>query len=83
MSFTCEGRYPWGGVQLQLDAKQGFVEAVKVYSDSMDWELPETVEKALTGCRFTLPDLQGAIRAAIADTEVANDLCVLLSKQQI
>lgn len=82
-SFSCDGRYPWGGIQLQLDAKQGLVEHVKVYSDSMDWSLPELVEQALTGCRFTLPDLQSALRSAIDDTEVANDLCVLLSKQQI
>ena len=82
-SFTCEGRYPWGSVQLQLDAKQGIVEAVKVYSDSMDWSLPELIEQALTGCRFTLPDMQKALRDAVEDTEVANDLCVLLSKQQI
>ena len=82
-SFTCEGRYPWGGIQIQLEAKQGFVEQVKVYSDSMDWALPEAVETALTGCRFTLSDLQAAIRAAVEDTETANDLCALLSKQQI
>ena len=82
-SFTCEGRYPWGGIQIQLEAKQGFVEQVKVYSDSMDWALPEAVETALAGCRFTLPDLQAAIRAAVEDTETANDLCALLSKQQI
>ena len=82
-SFTCEGRYPWGGIQLQLDAKQGLVANAKVYSDSMDWALPELLQKALTGCRFTLEDMQVAIRAAVDDTEVANDLCVLLSKQQI
>ena len=83
LSFSCEGRYPWGGIQIQLEAKQGLVEQVKVYSDSMDWVLPQTVETALAGCRFTLPDLQGAIRAAVEDTETANDLCALLSKQQI
>lgn len=82
-SFACEGRYPWGGIQLQMNARQGTVESVKVYSDSMDWTLPETLEKALTGSRFALADLQKAIRSAIDDTEIANDLCVLLSKQQI
>ena len=82
-SFSCESRYPWGGIQLQLETKQGLVEHVKVYSDSMDWSLPELIEQALTGCRFTLPDMQTALRTAIDDTEVVNDLCVLLSKQQI
>ena len=82
-SFSCEARYPWGGVQLQLDAKNGIVESARVYSDSMDWALPELIEAALTGCRFELRAMQESLRSAIADTEVANDLCVLLSKQQI
>ena len=82
-SFTCEARYPWGGIQLQLESKQGRVENVKVYSDSMDWALPEVIEKALTGCRFALNAMQEALRNAIEDTEVANDLCALLSKQQL
>lgn len=82
-SFSCEGRYPWGGVQLQLDAKHGTVTNAKVYSDSMDWLLPETIEKALTGCRFELKAMQAAVRAAIDDTEVVNDLCALLAQQQI
>ena len=82
-SFSCEGRYPWGGIQLELNAKQGLIEAVRVYSDAMDWTLPEIIEKALTGCRFTLPDMQAAIRAAVEDGEFATDICVLLSKQQI
>ena len=82
-SFSCEGRYPWGGIHLELDNKQGIVESVKVYSDSMDWALPETIETALTGCRFTLSHMQAAIRESVEDTEVANDLCALLSKQQI
>ena len=82
-SFNCEARYPWGGIQMQLDAKNGVVVSAKVYSDSMDWALPETIEKALTDCRFELKAMQHAIRSAVADTEVANDLCALLSKQQI
>lgn len=82
-SFTCEGRYPWGGIHLQLAAKNGIVDSAKVYSDSMDWALPVAIENALTGCRFELSAMQSALRAAVEDTDVANDLCVLLSKQQI
>lgn len=81
--FSCEGRYPWGGIRLELDARQGLVANAKVYSDAMDWALPEAIETALTGCRFTLAHMQAAIRTAVEDTEVANDLCVLLSKQQL
>ena len=82
-SFSCEARYPWGGIQISLDAKKGTVTGCQVYSDSMDWALPETIRTALTGCRFELSAMQTAIRTAIDDPEVANDLCALLSQQQI
>lgn len=82
-TFSCEGRYPWGGILMELDAKNGLITAAKVYSDSMDWALPAAIEAALTGCRFELAAMQDALRAGIDDTEVGNDLCVLLSQQQI
>ncbi len=82
-TFSCEGRYPWGGIQISLDTKHGTVNSCQVYSDSMDWALPQIIEKALIGCRFALADMQTAIRNAVEDTEVANDLCALLSQQQI
>ena len=82
-SFSCEGRYPGGGILIELDAKNGQIENAKVYSDAMDWALPATIECALSGCHFELKAMQTALRVAIDDTEVANDLCVLLSKQQI
>lgn len=82
-SFSCEDRFPWGGILIELDSKNGLVTTAKVYSDSMDWALPAAIEAALTGCRFELSAMQDSLRAGIDDTEVANDLCVLLSKQQI
>ena len=82
-SFTCQGRYPWGGIELQLDAKNGKIATAKVYTDSMDWALPQAIEEALTDCRFELSAMQAALRTALDDPEVSNDLCVLLSKQQL
>jgi len=82
-SFSCESRYPWGGILIELDAKNGQIETAKVYSDAMDWTLPTMIGNALSGCRFELKAMQSALRAAIKDTEISNDLCVLLSKQQI
>ena len=70
-------------LRVEYLAKNGLITAAKVYSDSMDWALPAAIEAALTGCRFELAAMQDALRAGIDDTEVANDLCVLLSQQQI
>lgn len=82
-TMQCEEKFPWGFVQLQLMAKNGIVEGAKVYSDSMDWEFSAQAEAALTGCRFTLDDLQKALRRAVADKAAAEDLCALLEKQSI
>ena len=82
-TFSCENRYDWGSIQLQLQAKSGIITAAKVYSDSMDWQLPEQIEKALTGCRFALDEMQTAIKNRLPLADIASDLCRLLEAQSI
>jgi len=82
-TLECEQRFPWGGIQLQLQAKNGIITTAKVYSDAMDWQLPNLVETALTGCYFRLPDMQQALRNAIADPQTADDLCTFLESQNL
>lgn len=82
-TFQCESHFPWGHIQLQLDAKDGLVTAAKVYSDSMDWSLPDTVESALTGCRFEIPAMADALAASSLTPEVRADLQQMLAEQSI
>ena len=82
-SFQCEARYDWGHIHLQLDAKNGLITGAKVYSDSMDWTLPETVEKALIGCRFETASIQDSLRNALQDPAVCNDLCNMMAEQNL
>jgi len=82
-TFECEGRFPWGGVQLQLEAKGGIITAAKVYSDAMDWQLAPTVEQALTGCRFSQDAMESALLTQLGDTDTAQDLCQILRNQEI
>ena len=82
-TMECEEKFDWGFVQLQLMAKNGIVEAAKIYTDSMDWDLSRQAEEAITGCRFCLGDLQTALRNKLANREVAEDFCNLLEKQSI
>lgn len=81
-TFRCEGRFPWGGIELQLRAVGGIIMEAKVYSDAMDWQLAPSVEAALTGCQFRLDALKAALRG-IPSKETAEDLCRLLSDQQL
>lgn len=82
-SFECQARFPWGGIQLQLQAKDGIITTAKVYSDAMDWQLPAALERALSGCRFNLTDMSTALRCAVPDSQTALDLCAMLSEQSI
>ena len=54
LPFTAEleARFPWGCVQLCMQVENGMVTGTKVYSDAMDWQLPERMEALLTGARF-------------------------------
>lgn len=82
-TFQCEGHYPWGHVQLQLDAKDGLIKAVKLYSDAMDWDLPGLVEIALCGCRFEKAAMVDALRRSNLQRQVCEDLCQLLKAQDL
>lgn len=81
LSFECEERFGWGGIQLQLQVESGVVVQAKVYSDAMDWDLAPELERALTGSPFRQNDLCGRVRRAGLDR--AEDLCRMLENQQI
>lgn len=81
--FQCEARFPWGHVQLQLNAKEGIITGAKLYSDAMDWALPAILEKALTGCRFSTEAMVDALRRADLDKEQCSDLCDLIAAQSL
>ncbi len=81
-SFSCEARFDWGQLRLELQAINGTIIGVKAYSDSMDWQLSSQVEQALKGCSFRLSDMQKALQSHL-EGAVAADLCQLLQEQNI
>lgn len=78
MPFTVEfeDRFPWGGLQIQLSVESGVIQAVKVFSDSMDWAIAPKLEQALMGCRFDVAQMAEKIRRA--DTGVDADIISIL-----
>ncbi len=82
-TFSCEERFAWGGISLQLQVESGHIKTAQVYSDAMDWEISDMVTKALSGCRFTYPDMKKAITDHIENKEIAGNICELLEKQSI
>ncbi len=79
MPFTlsCEGRFAWGQIKLHLEARDGVIRAVQVFTDAMDWQIAEQIQDALTGCRLTAQAVEEALPPAVA-TDVGE-----LIKQQV
>lgn len=82
-TFSCEDRYPWGGIQLQLQVEKGQVAAAEVYSDAMEWNIAGSLRDALRGCVFRQKDLQAAILACDLPENIRQDLSLLIEKQNI
>ncbi len=74
-------RFPWGGVQLLLTAKNSMVTEVSVYSDAMDPELPENIRTRLTGCRFSSKAMAEALMES--EKETLRDIAGFILEQQL
>lgn len=79
-SVSCESRFPWGHIRLEMQVQSGVVQQVQVYSDAMDWQLPEAVSKALTGCRLNEAVLP-TLTAVLGDNQVCRDIAEMLETQ--
>lgn len=81
-SLECQGHFLWGHIQLQICASGGVITQTKAYSDAMDWQLTESIENALTGCRFRLDAITTALKNALPPQE-SQDICELLANQDL
>ena len=82
-SFACEGAFDWGSVTLHIAVRDGLVEYADVCTDAMDAAFAETLAQGLRGCRFTAEALCRRIRTLMLGENEADDLCALLSAQDI
>lgn len=82
-TFSCEGRFQWGSISIQLQVESGLICSAQIYTDSMEWTLADSVSNVLTGCRFNITDMRTAITEQICDIQAAADICQLLAEQDI
>jgi len=76
LSLTCEERFDWGSVQLQLEIRSGVIQAVRVYTDAMEHTLPDQLQATLIGVRFATEEL----KQALSPLPYGNDLLQLIKK---
>lgn len=74
------GRLTLGNVELQLAVKSGAVESARLYTDSLDTTLPDTVESALVGVNFQTDEIRSSLLRVLPET-VAGELVSLIENQ--
>ena len=79
-TLSVEDRFPWGGIELQLQVEGGVIRAARVYTDAMDETLAPRLEAAFWGCPFRLPALQARLEALALPTEQAEPVLSLLKR---
>ena len=72
-TFEWEERLALGCVRIEAEVEHGVIRAARVYTDAMDWQLPERLEAALTGSRLD--------RAAL--TEKAPEFAEVFEKMEL
>ena len=79
-TISVEDRFPWGGIELQLQVEGGVIRAARVYTDAMDETLAERLERRLIGSAFRGEALDECVQGAdLSDRQIA-DLRALLRK---
>ncbi len=76
---ACEGRFAWGHAEVRLSVQKGIIGGVQMYTDAIDWTLPERVQTALVGHRFDVDEMTAALQAGLP-AEIAKDLISLLQQ---
>ena len=56
-SFEWEDRLDFGCVRIEADVENGIIRSARVYTDAMDWQLPEKLEAAVLGSRLDPAEL--------------------------
>jgi len=51
--FNVETRFPWGIIDIHIQANKGTIEAVKIYSDSLVPQLIESLMRHLVGVKYS------------------------------
>jgi len=75
-------RFSWGEINIYLSIKANVIEEVKVYTDSMDIEIAEKIEKLLVDSPVDKSEMIRRIKSAGESLgEVAVDLAQLITEQ--
>lgn len=80
-TFFCQEKFDWGEISCNFNVASGIIQNCKIFTDAMDWTVASELENCLTGCRFTLTDIQHAIQNDTnIHSNIVNDIMLLLEE---
>lgn len=80
------GRFPWGGITLDMDVKEGKIAKLNIFSDSLSVEFIEFIQTTLPGTRYEFQDiakvlLEGTRNMSTDIQSMAADVAALVQKE--
>ncbi len=83
LNFSCSKRFSWGEVSIELGVERGYINAVQVWTDAMDWQLAGVLEQALANKEFSMNQLVQALSKTELKPDIQQDIIKLLAEQEI
>lgn len=77
-SHKISDRFPWGGITLELDVREGHVVDCEVFSDALDAEYIASLASRLRGCLYNARALSVALGSENAQS---HDIAALLTRE--
>jgi lipoate-protein ligase A len=81
-SFSCEKRFSWGEIRLQMETDRGIIRQVQAWSDSMDWTIAGQTEKGLEGRRFEADEMAAGLAETVENPDIRRDICRMISEEE-
>lgn len=78
-TLLLENRFPWGNIQIRFVVKNGVVENLQIFSDSLDHKLSDKLKKALENKSFESKNILSHLEKEL-EKEVARDIFNLIKR---
>ncbi len=83
LNFSCSKRFSWGEISIELGVERGYINAVQVWTDAMDWQLAEVLKQTFTNKEFSINQLVQALSNTELKLDIQQDIIDLLTEQEI
>jgi hypothetical protein len=77
-SVSFDGHFEWGNIQTQFYVRDGIIDTVQSYHDSLDYELSHKIFRALYRSKFEVKEMKKRLLEQLPEN-IANDIISMIS----